>query len=192
MCRSRGVISHPAVTRAARRPGELCLPLTVVPQKSRFCLFHWVGNVSCRSPIPGKAVCGKCCFSLVALPCHGHQSCPLHHSSWCQCSSPANCRQKSPIHPIQLPELCISGVSIFLIHHQLCVHTEDKYGCPQLSSLLASRCHHLVLSKECSKKIFLCLLWLNLGTASLLQLQNCFCRGDFVFSSLCKCAHLGV
>lgn len=39
---------------------------------------------------------------------------------------PANCRQDSPIHPIQLSEPCISGVSIFLTHHHLCVHTENR------------------------------------------------------------------
>lgn len=67
---------------------------------------------------PWQSSLWKCCFSLVALPCHGHQTCPT--------TPPANCRQDSPIHPIQLSELCISGVSIFLIHHHLCVHTENR------------------------------------------------------------------
>lgn len=130
------MISHPAVTQAARRPGVLRLPLTVVPQKSGFCLFQWVGNISYGSLIPGKAVSGRCCFFLVALHCHGHQTCPS--TSWCHCSSPAHCKQDSPIHPIQPSELCISGVSLFLIHHQLCVHAQDSP--PWLPTALQSSC----------------------------------------------------
>lgn len=50
----------------------------------------------------------------------------------------------------------------------------------------------LGLSSKWGKKIFFSFVWLNLGTNSLLRLQNCFCRGDFGFTFLHKCAHLGV
>lgn len=103
---------------------------------------------------------------------------------------PTNCRQESPIHPIQNWGNAVRAVHFRSFHLSnpplpLCSYCiQVPPGCPQLSSLLASHCHHFVLSNACSKKIFLCFLWLNLGTASLLWLQNYFCRGDFGFSSL--------